>query len=210
MQELLKSRPFWLITVCQFASATTIYTLVQWIPSYVTGFRHLSFKSMGGWITLGYIIATILTLIVGYIADRTMERRLAGAWVSVAFVIAILPAQIAPAIASAVILASLIGVASSTAALNGALMQTLVKPEAIARGTGIYAGIGMFSSAMGPALFGALIGYLGGQYWGGFLFLAILNVVGAAGYVALYRVSTRPLIPARPGWDKKRSYIAVR
>lgn len=211
LQELLKSRPFWLITVCQFASATTIYTLVQWIPSYVTGFRHLSFKSMGGWITLGYIIATILTLIVGYIADRTMERPLAGAWVSVAFVIAILPAQIAPAIASAVILASLIGVASSTAALNGALMQTLVKPEAIARGTGIYAGIGMFSSAMGPALFGALIGYLGGQYWGGFLFLAILNVVGAAGYVALHRVSiTRPLVPARPGWDKKRSYIAVR
>jgi hypothetical protein len=64
---------------------------------------------------------------------------------------------------------------------------------------------------MGPALFGALIGYLGGQYWGGFLFLAILNVVGAAGYVALHRVSTTlPLVPARPGWDKKRSHIAVR
>jgi MFS-type transporter involved in bile tolerance (Atg22 family) len=61
-----------------------------------------------------------------------------------------------------------------------------VKPEAIARGTGIYAGIGMFSSAIGPALFGALIGYLGGQYWGGFLFLAVLNAVGAAGYIALH------------------------
>ena len=210
LQDLLKSRPFWLITVCQFASATTIYTLVQWIPSYVTAARHLSFKSMGGWITLGYVIATILTLIVGYVADRTMQRSLAGAWVSFAFVIAILPAQIVSPIASAVTLASLIGVASSTAALNGALMQTLVKPEAIARGTGIYAGIGMFSSAIGPALFGALIGYLGGQYWGGFLFLAVLNAVGAAGYVALHRVSTiRTLESARPARENERSYIAA-
>jgi sugar phosphate permease len=210
-QELLKSRPFWLITVCQFASATTIYTLVQWIPSYVTAARHLSFKSMGGWITLGYVIATILTLIVGYVADRTMQRSLAGAWVSVAFVIVILPAQMVSPIASAVALASLIGVASSTAALNGALMQTLVKPEAIARGTGIYAGIGMFSSAIGPALFGALIGYLGGQYWGGFLFLAVLNAVGAIGYTALHRVSTtRSLESARPGLENERSYIAAR
>ena len=199
LQELLRSSPFWLITICQFASATTIYTLVQWIPSYVTGFRHVPFKSMGGWITLGYVIATILTLLVGYIADRTMQRSLAGAWVSAAFVIVILPAQIASPVASAVTLAALIGVASSTAALNGALMQTLVKPEAIARGTGIYAGIGMFSSALGPALFGALIGYLGGQYWGGFLFLALLNAAGAAAYFALHLESTaKSREPFRP------------
>jgi sugar phosphate permease len=210
LQELLKSRPFWLITVCQFASATTIYTLVQWIPSYVTAARHLSFKSMGNWIALGYVIATILTLIVGYVADRTMQRSLAGAWVSVAFVIVILPAQMVSPIASAVTLASLIGVASSTAALNGALMQTLVKPEAIARGTGIYAGIGMFSSAIGPALFGALIGYLGGQYWGGFLFLAVLNAIGAAGYIALHLVSAKAPEPARPGRQADQSYIAAR
>lgn len=188
-RELLRSKPFWLITVCQFASATTIYTLVQWIPSYLTAARHLSFKSMGGWITLGYVVATILTLLVGYIADRTMQRSLAGAWVSIAFVMLVLPAQVVSPIVSAVTLSSLIGVASSTAALNGALMQTLVRPEAIARGTGVYAGIGMFSSAVGPALFGTLISYLGGQYWGGFLFLGLLNVLGAASYFALHRLS---------------------
>lgn len=209
-KELLRSRPFWLITVCQFASATTIYTLVQWIPSYVTAARHLSFKSMGGWISLGYVIATILTLVVGYVADRTMQRSLAGVWVSIAFVIVILPAQMVSPIASAVTLAALIGVASSTAALNGALIQTLVKPEAIARGTGIYAGIGMFSSAIGPALFGALIGYLGGQYWGGFLFLAVLNVIGAASYIALHLVSTaKAREPARTGRQSDRSYNAA-
>ena len=209
-QELLKSKPFWLITACQFASATTIYTLVQWIPSYLTAFRHLSFKSMGGWITLGYVIATILTLAVGYIADRTMQRSLAGAWVSLAFVILVLPAQIVSPIVSAITLSALIGVASSTAALNGALMQTLVRPEAIARGTGVYAGIGMFSSAIGPALFGALISYLGGQYWGGFLFLGLLNVLGAASYFTLHRVSSRSHQAAAPDRESAPSYISTR
>jgi len=208
-QELLKSKPFWLITACQFASATTIYTLVQWIPSYLTAFRHLSFKSMGGWITLGYVMATLLTLAVGYIADRTMQRSLAGAWVSLAFVILVLPAQIVSPTASAVTLATLIGVASSTAALNGALMQTLVRPEAIARGTGVYAGIGMFSSAVGPALFGTLITYLGGQYWGGFLFLGLLNALGAVSYFTLHRVSSRSS-QAIAGRENERSYTSAR
>src|ERR1700752_3162960 len=117
-----------------------------------------------------------------------MQRALAGAWVSLVFVIVILPAQMISPIASAVVLASLIGVASSTAALNGALMQTLVRPEAIARVTGVYTGIGMFISAICPALFGASITYLDGQYWGGFVFLAVLNVLGAIVYFALHRL----------------------
>jgi sugar phosphate permease len=189
--ELLKSAPFWLVTFAQFASATTIFTLVQWIPSYLTTFRHVPFKDMGRWITIGYILATILTLLVGYLADRTMQRALAGAWVSAAFVLLIIPAQMLSTTGSALLLSTLIFAASSTGALNGALMHTMVRPEAIARGTGVYAGIGMLSSAIGPWLFGMLISTLAGQYWGGFAFLAVLNTIGAIAYFALYRLSAK-------------------
>jgi MFS-type transporter involved in bile tolerance (Atg22 family) len=88
-------------------------------------------------------------------------------------------------------------------------MQTLVIPEAIARGTGLYAGIGMFSSAVGPALFGALISYLGGQYWGGFLFLGLLNAVGAVSYFTLHRVSSRSR-QAVTGRENQSLYIGAR
>ena len=88
-------------------------------------------------------------------------------------------------------------------------MQTLVRPEAIARGTGVYAGIGMFSSAVGPALFGALIGYLGGKYWGGFLFLGLLNAVGAVSYFSLHRVWRRSRQAAVSGLDNQRSYLSA-
>ena len=189
--ELLKSAPFWLVTVAHFVSATTIFTLVQWIPSYLTTFRHVPFKDMGRWITIGYVLATVLTLLVGYLADRTMQRALAGAWVSLAFVLLIVPAQMLSTTGSALLLSTLIFAASSTAALNGALMQTMVRPEAIARGTGVYAGIGMISSAIGPWLFGMLISALAGQYWGGFAFLAGLNTVGAMVYFALHRRSDK-------------------
>jgi sugar phosphate permease len=189
--QVLKSAPFWLVTVAHFVSATTIYTLVQWIPSYLTTFRHVPFKDMGRWITLGYVLATVLTLLVGYLADRTMQRALAGACVSVTFVLLIIPAQMLSTTASALLLSTLIFVASSTAALNGALMQTMVRPEAIARGTGVYAGIGMLSSAIGPWLFGMLISALAGQYWGGFAFLAGLNTIGAITYLTLYRLSAK-------------------
>ena len=189
--ELLKSAPFWLVTVAHFVSATTIFTLVQWIPSYLTTFRQVPFKDMSRWITIGYLVATVLTLLVGYLADRTMQRALAGVWVSVAFVLLIFPAQMLPTSASALLLSTLIFVAGSTGALNGALMHTMVRPEAIARGTGVYTGIGMLSSAIGPWLFGMSISTLAGQYWGGFAFLALLNAVSAITYFTLYRLSAR-------------------
>jgi len=190
--DLFTSTPFWLITLCQVASATTIYTLIQWLPSYLTALAHLSFASMGTWITAGYLLATFVTLAVGYIGDRTMRRALTAAAVSLSFALLILPAARAlPPGASAVVLASLISVPSATAALNGALMHMLVRPEAIARGTGVYVGIGNVASAAGPTIFGVLINAFGGQYWGGFVFLAVLNGLGAVCYMALHRLSTR-------------------
>ena len=42
------------------------------------------------------------------------------------------------------------------------------------------------SAGEGPDAFGYFITLLGGQYWGGFLFLALLNGWGAASYLALH------------------------
>ena len=188
-RSLLTSPPFWLIACCQVASATTIYTLIQWLPSYLTALRHLPFTTMGGWITAGYLVATALTLMVGYIADRTMERALTGAAVCLSFAILVLPAaEWLPPAGSAVVLSALISVPCAIAALNGALMHTLVQPDAIARGTGVYVGIGNFTSAVGPTVFGVLINALGGRYWGGFFFLALVNAAGAICYVILHRM----------------------
>jgi len=187
LRDLSKSTPFWLVTASQFVSCTTIYTLIQWIPSYLTASRHLSFKAMGAWITLGYVLATLLTLLAGYIADRTMQRSLTGAAVCLAFAILVLPALALSPEGSAVALSALIAVAGATGALNGALAHALVRQDVIARATGIYTGIGNVISAVGPVTFGALISALGGRYWGGFLFVALLNAAGAAIYFALYR-----------------------
>lgn len=52
------------------------------------------------------------------------------------------------------------------------------------------------SAGEGPAAFGYFITLLGGQYWGGFLFLSLVNGLGAACYLALHRISIRALAAA--------------
>jgi len=191
-RELLKSGSFWLITICMIISVTTIFTMIQWTPSFVINQRNLSRQSMSLWLTVGYALATGMTIFVGYLGDRTMQRALTAAGTCLVFTMVVLPAALwLPAAPSAVVLASLIAVPCSIAALNGALLHTMVRPEAIARGTGIYSGVGSIVSAIGPWAFGKLIGVLDGQYWGGFLFLAAINAVGAVCYFVLHRVSQR-------------------
>jgi len=194
LRELFKHAPFWLLAACQLVSATMIFTLVQWIPRFLTTYRHQSFQAMSGWITLGYVLATALTLLNGYIADRTMQRALTGLWVCVAFAVIVVPGAylLGPA-ASAVLLSTLVGIAATTAAINGALMHQMVSPEAVARGTGIYVGMGNCLSGIGPVVFGYSINRLNGQYWGGFLYLSLLAALGAACYLTLHRISRRTI-----------------
>jgi sugar phosphate permease len=197
LRKMLRQTNFWLIMFCQFVSATAIYTMVQWIPRFLTSYRHVSFRSMGNWIALGYILATILTLLICYLADRTMQRPLAGMGICVFFAIVVLPvAFMLPPIWTALLLSTLLVVAPTTAALNGAMMHSMVKPEVIARGTGIYVGVGNCLSGIGPWAFGYFITRLGGQYWGGFAFLAAVSAAGALCYFWLHLIAKRAVSPA--------------
>ena len=191
-RDLLKSGSFWLITLCMVIAVTTMYTLIQWTPSFVTTQRGLTRQQMSGWLTLGYVLATIGTVLVGYIADRTMQRARTAAGTCLFLTIVVIPiTMLLSAELSAVGLASLIMVPCGIAALNGALLHSMVKPEAVARGTGIYSGVGSIVSAVGPWAFGKLIAALDGAYWGGFVFLALVNLLGALAFFALDRAAQR-------------------
>jgi len=191
-RDLLQSRSFWLITGGMTVSTTTVFTLIQWIPSFLVSQRQLPFITMSRWITVGYVVATVVMILAGTIADRTMQRARTAAWTGILMAVVMLPgALLLPPIGSAVFLAALIGGGAVSAALNGALLHAMVRPEAIARGTGIYTGVGTFISALGPALFGRLIQALDGAYWGGFLYLALLNLASATCYFTLHRISAR-------------------
>lgn len=194
LREVLQSKPFWLITLCQVVSATTIFTMINWLPSFLTSVRHLSFARMGNLLFLGYLVAMAFTFLVGCLADRTMKPALVASGVCLAFALAVLIGSLAlPSAASALVLASLVSVGSSSAALQGSLMQSLVRSDAVARGTGIYVGIGTFASGLGPAVFGFLINQLQGAYWGGFLFLAVLNLAGAGCFLMLHGMRSREI-----------------
>ena len=190
--DLLKSRSFWLITFGMVIAVTTMYTLIQWSPRFVTTQRGLSRQSMSNWLAVGYLVGTVGTVLVGIIADRTMQRARTAAATCLFLVITVLPiTMLLPAEFSAIALGGLVLVPCGIASLNGALLHSMVKPEAVARGTGIYSGVGSIASAIGPWAFGGLIDSLEGAYWGGFLFLAVMNAAGAICYFALHRAAQR-------------------
>jgi len=113
--QLFKHTPFWVLAYCQFVSATTIFTMVQWIPRFLTSYRHVSFGNMGKLIGLGYLSATVLTLVAGYIGDRTMQRSLTAMWSCIFFSVVLLPAAfVLPPVASAFVLSAMVGVAAIT------------------------------------------------------------------------------------------------
>ena len=192
--DLLRSAPFWLIVFCQFVSASNIYTMIQWLPSYLTRFLELPFPRMAFFLTIGYVLASLATLLIGYAADRTLQRALVASITCFVYPFLVIPAsQYGSAEWIAVALGTLVAQSSSTAALNGALMHTLVRPEAIARGTGIYVGVGNFCSALGPWLFGVLITATGGQYWAGFIFMAAMSMSASAAYYRLHVLNQRQI-----------------
>jgi sugar phosphate permease len=190
--ELLRTAPFWLIVFCQFVSASNIYTMIQWLPSYLTRFLGLPFPRMAVFLTIGYVLASVVTVLVGYAADRTMQRARVAALTCFVYPFLLIPAsQFGSPEWIAVALGTLVAQSSSTAALNGALMHTLLQPKAIARGTGIYVGVGNFCSAIGPWLFGVLITATGGQYWAGFIFMAAMSMAAAIAYYRLHLLTIR-------------------
>ena len=190
--DLLRSGSFWTITLCTIIAGTTMFTMITWTPKFVMEQRGLSRADMSAWLALGYVLAMPLTVMVGSIADRTMKRALTATGTSAAFALILIPAALwFPAPGSALVLASLTAVPCAIAALNGALLHSLVRPEAIARATGICMCIGGLLSSLGPWGFGKLISALSGAYWGGFLLLTLMNVVGLICYLRLHYLSVQ-------------------
>ena len=173
------------------SSASNIYTMIQWLPSYLTRVLELPFPRMAFFLTIGYTLASVLTVLIGYAADRSLQRALVASITCFIYPWLVIPASMfGPPEWIAVALGTLVAQSASTAALNGALMHTLLEPEAIARGTGIYVGVGNFCSALGPWIFGMLITATGG-YHAGFVFMALMSAAACLAYFRLHQISQR-------------------
>jgi MFS family permease len=194
--QLLRSAPFWLIVFGQFVSAANIYTMIQWLPSYLTRVLGMSFQTLSLYLTVGYTLASVVTVLIGYAADRTLKRALVASVACFIYPFLVVPAStFGPPEWIAVALGTLVAQSASTAALNGALMHTLLEPAAIARGTGIYVGVGNFMSALGPWIFGALITATGG-YRAGFIFMACMSAAACLAYYRLHVLERRTRVRA--------------
>lgn len=175
--SLLANFEFWVVTLCHVGAVATLFGLTTWIPTYLTQVRGIPFSALGGWVALSYTLPIVVSLGLGYFADRTMRPALVGTLTS-AVVAALILASVAvsSAIASVLLLVTSLAAPMIYGAMNASIMQSLALPKQIGRATGIFVGIGNLIGGLAPTIIGFLIAHFRGRYLGAFGFISVVNL----------------------------------
>jgi sugar phosphate permease len=197
--RFLAAPVFWMIAFCHACLVAAFFGLTTWIPSYLTKVRGLAFSTMSWSVASAYLIPVLLTLWIGYLADRTSVRRaIVGAWASVAMTILIVSGVNSPfTLLSMLLLVTSIAAPITHGAVNTALLHELVEPDQIGAATGLCVGVGNILGAGGPAAVGWFIGISHGEYVGAFGFIGALTLLQGLVY---WRIAS---------WEKRNAGSTV-
>jgi sugar phosphate permease len=169
---------FWLLTVFYTCFASVWWGMMSWLPSYLKEARGFSFKAMGNWAALPYLLGAVNVVLCGYLTDRLGRRApfaavsMLGAAAGIYFGAHAGANRTAAGVISLGVAAIAIGLPASWA-----LLQQIVPGRAVGAGAGMMNGVANGLSALAPVIIGFLIKASGG-YLGGLMFLVGLTLVG--------------------------------
>jgi len=187
---ILRQRSAWGTCLCLFSFNYASYTLVTWLPFYLTRERDFSMSQMariGGWV---YLLFAISSTVWGKLSDRwiaagslptTVRKTVATlGFISIGIFFA------ASAFASGTVFLvslSLAGVAMGMSSSNiWAMTQTMAGPQMVGRWTGVQNFAGNFAGAVAPWLTGFLLDRTGHFYWA-FVITSAVAWVGAVSWI---------------------------
>ncbi len=170
---------FWLLTIFYLCFASIFWGMLAWLPSYLKVARGFSWKAMGAWAAVPYLLGAVSVLFFGYLSDRVGRRAPFAALSMIGASAGIYFGAHAPDNTTAAILLSL-GIASIGIGLPStwSLLQQIVPSKAIGAGAGMMNGISNGGSAFAPVLIGFFISVTG-NYMGGLMFLVGVGALGA-------------------------------
>jgi len=202
--RFLATPVFRMIAFCHGCLVAAFFGLTTWIPSYLIKVRGLTFSTMSWSVASAYLIPVLLTLWIGYVADRSAlldkkpRRAIVGAWASLGMAIFIVAGVTAPfTLLSMLLLVTSMAAPITHGAVNTALLHELVEPDQIGRATGLCVGVGNILGAAGPAAVGWVIGISHGEYVGAFGFIGALTLLQGLVY---WRIA---------GWEGRNSLAIV-
>ena len=188
VRELLRSTPFWLLTVIYTAFLCSWWGLMTWMPQYLVQARNFDMSGMAGYISLAYAVAAVGILIGGRMVDRVKFRSIIGIVALSSVALATMGIALVPSpIGAVVFMALAVGINEFVYPTVWAMMQISLPAHLIVTGSGIASGLGNLLSAVSPFIMGWLI-QVSGSYVGGLLFLVTIAALGAVCCIFLYRL----------------------
>lgn len=187
---ILRQRSAWGTCLCLFCFNYASYTLVTWLPFYLTRERNFSMSQMariGGWV---YLLFAISSTVWGRLSDRwiaagsspTGVRKTVATTGYIAIGVFFAASALASGTAFLVSL-SLAGVAMGMSSSNiWAMTQTMAGSEMVGRWTGVQNFFGNFAGALSPWLTGFLLDRTG-HFYPAFLITTAVVWIGALSWI---------------------------
>jgi ACS family glucarate transporter-like MFS transporter len=198
--ELLRSRSQWGAMIAQAAGIYTLYLLLFWLPSYLQETRHLTIMKTGLYTAIPWAIAVPVSILIGLLSDRLLQRDtlLAGgrravviACVLLAAVVVFVPFTENTAVIIALFALSLSGI-NAAISLNLSLVTDLVhRARDIGKAISLTILSGNLCGLLAPIVTGYVVAATG-QYDWAFGIAGILLVIGA---IALATMTRSVILP---------------
>jgi ACS family D-galactonate transporter-like MFS transporter len=194
MLEIVSKRQVWGTCLGHFAGNYAWYFVLTWMPGYLEMERHFTKSMMAVYGSIPYFATASASVVTGWLCDKMLARgadprylRRNVAAIGVLGSVLMLPASM---IANQTVSLALMTVACLAIGMwganNWATVQTLAGPTAAGKWTGIQNGFANIAGITGPALTGWVVQETG-QFFYAFVVVAVIMIIGAAGYMFVMR-----------------------
>src|SRR5208282_2433847 len=198
--ELLKSPSMWGAMIAQAAGIYTLYLLLFWLPSYLQDTKHLTIMKTGLYTAVPWAIAVPVSIAIGVLSDRLLQREtlLAGGrravvigCVLLAAVVVFVPFTNDTTLILMLFALSLSGI-NAVISLNLALVTDLVhRARDVGKALSLTILSGNTFGLLAPIITGYVVAGLGAYDWA-FGIAGILLVIGA---IALGTMTRNVILP---------------
>ncbi|WAH37981.1 MFS transporter [Alicyclobacillus dauci] len=174
-----KNYRFWLATLANTATGMGVFGINTWLPSYLTGVRHMSMTGMGNFTAIDWILCIGILLWLSRWSDRIVRRAAFGMVCFVVYAVLIFFSMEVKSEGSMMVMIGLaIFALQSSTVMNFALVHSFTREASMGGGAGTMAGVSNFLGAFAPYIMGLLIGP-NNNYLASFGFLAGMAIVSA-------------------------------
>ncbi|MCL6626532.1 MAG: MFS transporter, partial [Alicyclobacillus shizuokensis] len=183
--NVFKNYRFWFLALANTATGMGIFGINTWLPSYLTGMRHMSLAGMGNFTAVAWVLGIGILLWIGRWSDKLVRRAPFGIVLFIIYAILIFFATQAKSTALVLVMIGLaIWVLQGTTVVIHSLIHSFSKEAQMGGAGGMMSGVSNFVGAFAPYIMGVLLG-ANNNYAASFGFLAGVALLSAVAMIVL-------------------------